>query len=46
MARAIRTRGRRGLGLRRLAFCILLDVAVAAMALFLYGMIVSPFLGI
>lgn len=38
--------GQRGDGLRRLAVCILVDLAVALVGLFVVGMIVSPVLGI
>lgn len=46
MARALRSSGRRGRGLRRLVFCVLTDFALACVGLFLIAMIVSPFLGI
>jgi hypothetical protein len=43
---ALWTAGQRGDGLRRLAVCILVDLAVALVGLFVVGMIVSPVLGI
>lgn len=44
--RALRSRGRRMRGLRRLVFCAVTDFALACVGLFLIAMIVSPFLGI
>jgi hypothetical protein len=43
---ALWTAGHRGQGLRHLALCVLLDVMVALVGLFVVGMIVSPILGI
>jgi hypothetical protein len=45
-ARALLTSGRRADGLRHVALCALLDLAVALVALFVVAMIVSPVLGI
>lgn len=44
--RALRTSGRRRQGLRRLGFCVMTDFVAGCFALFLFAMMVSPFLGI
>ena len=46
MLRALWTSGHRGEGARRLAVCVIVDLAVALVGLFVVGMIVSPVLGI
>lgn len=45
-ALALRTPGRRGLGVRRLGLCVVTDFVTACVGLFLVAMVVSPFLGI
>jgi hypothetical protein len=45
-ALALRTRGRRGLGVRRLGLCVLTDFVSACLGLFLVAMVASPFLGL
>jgi len=42
----LRSRGRRGDGLRRLARALVVDLAGACLVLFLVGMIVSPWIGL
>ena len=44
--RALWTAGHRGDGVRQLAVCVLVDLAVAVVGLFVVAMIVSPVLGI
>ncbi|HET9058872.1 MAG TPA: hypothetical protein VFN61_03040 [Acidimicrobiales bacterium] len=46
VARLLRSPGRRAHGLRRLAGVVVLDLAVASLGLFLFGMIVSPWIGL
>ena len=46
MLRALWTSGHRGEGARRLAVCVVVDLAVAVVGLFIVAMIVSPVLGI
>ncbi len=46
MVRTLVTRHRQLAGVRRLVFLLLVDFAIACVALFLFGMIVSPFLGL
>jgi hypothetical protein len=46
MMRSLWTSGHRGEGARRLAACLAVDLALALVALFVVGMIVSPVLGI
>jgi hypothetical protein len=46
MMRSLLTAGHRGVGARRLAACVAVDLALALAALFVVGMIVSPVLGI
>lgn len=44
--RMVRSPGRRAHGLRRLAGMVVLDLAAACVGLFLFGMIVSPWIGL
>jgi hypothetical protein len=46
MMRSLWTSGHRTEGARRLAACVAVDLALALIALFVVGMIVSPVLGI
>ena len=45
-ARSLWTAGHRVAGLRQLALCVLMDVGVALVGLFVVAMIVAPILGI
>ena len=46
MLRQLTSRGRRGRGFRRLLFLVLLDFIGACVALFIFGVFISPFLGL